>query len=92
MAKILPGKTEKGLTCHDIDGLPDSLKESINLFIFNIYVRNHRGYAEKHNSMLIHVSCLVDMHCAIKERVIEYLANLEENIKIMRECREHQSI
>ena len=81
MAKILPGKTEKGLTCHDIDGLPDSLKESINLFIFNIYVRNHRGYAEKHNSMLIHVSCLVDMHCAIKERVIEYLANLEENIK-----------
>lgn len=31
--------------------------------------------------MLIHVSCLVDMHCAIKERVIEYLADLEENIR-----------
>ena len=79
--KYFPVKQKKGLTCHDIDGLPDSLKESINLFIFNIYVRNHRGYAEKHNSMLIHVSCLVDMHCAIKERVIEYLADLEENIK-----------
>lgn len=79
--KYFPVKQKKGLTSHDVDGLPDSLKEAINLFIFNIYVRNHRGYAEKHNSMLIHVSCLVDMHCAIKERVIEYLADLEENIR-----------
>lgn len=79
--KYFPVKQKKGLTCHDVDELPDSLKEAINLFIFNIYVRNQRGYAEKHNSMLIHVSCLVDMHCAIKERVIEYLADLEENIR-----------
>ncbi len=79
--KYFPVKQKKGLTSHDVDGLPDSLKEAINLFIFNIYVRNHRGYAEKHNSMLIHVSCLVDMHCAIKERVTEYLADLEENIR-----------
>ena len=43
--KYFPVKQKKGLTSHDVEGLPDSLKEAINLFIFNIYVRNHRGYA-----------------------------------------------
>ncbi len=79
--KYFPVKQKKGLTCHDVNGLPDTLKEAINLFIFNIYVRNHRGYAEKHNSMLIHVSCLVDMHCVIKEQVTRYLLDLEDNIR-----------
>lgn len=79
--KYFPVKQKKGLTCYDVNGLPASLKEAINLFIFNIYIRNHRGYAKKHNSMLIHVSCLVDMHCAIKEQVTEYLADLEDNIR-----------
>lgn len=79
--KYFPVKQKKELTCHDVNGLPDTLKEAINLFIFNIYVRNHRGYAEKHNSMLIHVSCLVDMHCVIKEQVTRYLLDLEDNIR-----------
>ena len=79
--RYFPVKQKKGITCHDVDGLPASLKEAINLFAFNIYVRNHRGYADKHNSMLIHVSCLVDMHQVIKKYVDRYLVELSDNIR-----------
>lgn len=79
--KYFPVKQRKDITCHNVTDLPETLKEAINLFIFNIYVRNHRGYADKHNSMLIHVSCLVDMHMAIKNQVTKYLSNLEDNIR-----------
>lgn len=79
--KYFPVKQKKDVTCHKVDDLPRTLKEAINLFIFNIYVRNHRGYASKHNSMLIHVSCLVDMHDAIKKQVTRYLLDLADNIR-----------
>lgn len=79
--KYFPVKQKKDVTCHKVDDLPKTLKEAINLFIFNIYVRNHRGYASKHNSMLIHVSCLVDMHDAIKKQVTRYLLDLADNIR-----------
>ena len=79
--KYFPVKQKKGLTCHNVTGLPETLKEAVHLFLFNIYVRNNRGYASKHNSMLIHVSCLVDMHDAIKKQVTRYLLDLEDNIR-----------
>lgn len=76
-----PVKQKKGITCHKVNDLPVSLKQAINLFIFNVYLRNQRGFANKHNSMLIHVSCLIDMHKAIKDQVERYLNILEENIR-----------
>ena len=79
--KYFPVKQRKDITWHNVTNLPETLKESINLFIFNIYVRNHRGFTDKHNSMLIHVSCLIDMHIVIKEHVEQYLHNLENNIR-----------
>ena len=79
--KYFPVKQKKGQTCNGIDDLPDTLKEAVNLFTFNIYIRNHRGFADKHNSMLIHASCLIDMHAAIKEQVERYLYDLEDNIR-----------
>lgn len=79
--RYFPVKQKKGITCHEVNGLPESLKQAINLFIFNVYVRNQRGFTNKHNSMLIHVSCLVDMHKAIKDQVERYLNVLEENIR-----------
>ena len=81
-AKYFPVKQKKGQTVNCVDGIPESLKEAINLFIFNIYVRNSRGFSGSHNSMLIHVSYLVDMHNQIKEKVCDYLSYLENNIKI----------
>ncbi len=79
--RYFPVRQTKGITYREVNDLPDSLKEAINLFVFNIYIRNERGYSDKHNSMLIHVSCLVDMHEVIKEQVAKYLTNLEDNIR-----------
>jgi hypothetical protein len=39
-----PPKQKKGITSKKIDGLPQTLKDAINLFIFNIWVRNKRGF------------------------------------------------
>lgn len=79
--RYFPTKQKKGISCYGVNDLPGTLKEAINLFVFNIYVRNHRGYSDKHNSMLIHVSCLVDMHASIKKHVENYLLDLENNIR-----------
>ena len=79
--KYFPVKQKKDVTCHEVNDLPGTLKEAINLFTFNIYVRNYRGFTDKHNSMLIHVSCLIDMHSVIKEYVERYLRSLEDNIR-----------
>lgn len=79
--KYFPVKQRKDTTCHNVTDLPETLKEAINLFLFNIYVRNHRGFADKHNSMLIHASCLIDMHTIIKKHVERYLRNLENKIR-----------
>lgn len=79
--KYFPVKQKKDTTYLEVNDLPTSLKEAINLFIFNIYVRNRRGYGDKHNSMLIHVSCLINMHIVIKKYVEKYLRDLENNIR-----------
>lgn len=79
--RYFPVKQKKGITCHEVNDLPETLKEAINLFVFNIYIRNQRGFADKHNSMLIHVSCLIDMHTVIKECVERYMHDLEDNIR-----------
>ena len=34
--KYFPVKQKKDVTCHKVDDLPRTLKEAINLFIFNI--------------------------------------------------------
>ena len=78
--KYFPVRQKKSVTCNNVDDLPKTLKEAINLFIFNIYVRNHRGFSDKHNSMLTHVSCLIDMHAAIKKHVEQYLCDLKDKI------------
>lgn len=44
--KYFPVKQKKDTTYLEVNDLPTSLKEAINLFIFNIYVRNRRGYGE----------------------------------------------
>lgn len=79
--QYFPVKQKKDVTCHKMDNIPDTLKEAIQLFIFNIYVRNHRGFKDKHNSMLIHVSHLVDMHKAVKGLVEKYLKDLGNVIR-----------
>lgn len=77
--KFFPIKQKKGVTCsalNDLQSIPETLQKAIQLFAFNIAIRNKRGFVDKHNTMLIHVSRLVDMHEALTTQVENYVATL----------------
>ncbi len=74
---ILPIKHKKDTV---IEGLPESLKEAVRVFILNIAIRNLRGQKGKHNSMLIHVSRFTNVHVKISYYVEEYLNQLINEI------------
>ena len=81
--KFFPVKQKKEISCKylkELNDIPVSLKKAIHLFVFNIAIRNKRGFSEKHNTMLIHVSRLVDMHEEISELVKNYVNNLSQEV------------
>lgn len=80
--KVFPVRQKRDSSCHKVSELPQSLKEAIALYLFNISIRNRRGFEKKHNTMLIHVSRLIDMHEAIAKRVKEYLKQLSDDVRM----------
>lgn len=74
---LLPLKHKKDIT---IQGLPESLKEAVRVFIINIAIRYLRGQTGKHNSMLIHVSRFTKIHIQIAYYIEEYLKDLANDM------------
>lgn len=85
----IPLKHKKNLNPTEI---PPSLKEAIIVFILVCTGRILRGQVNKHNSMLINVSVLKDVHRPIKLLVLEYLDDLREAIRNHYALPEHESI
>ena len=73
----LPAGHNKDL---EIISLPNSLKEAIQVFLLNIAVRNLRGYANSHNSMLVHATRFTAVHQKIAIETTNYLDGLLENV------------
>ena len=65
----------------DLVALPNSLYEAINVYVLNIAIRYLRNQDNKHNSMLIHISRLSDMHSKIALIVNKYLELLKTDVK-----------
>lgn len=65
---------------HYISALPETLKEAIRIFIINIAIRNLRGHAEKHNSMLVHVSLNTAVHMGVFNKIEEYYHKIRNSI------------
>lgn len=65
---------------HEVDSIPDSLKEAIRVFLLNIVVRNLRGYANSHNSMLVHATRFTAVHQKIAVAITKYLDELQEDV------------
>lgn len=78
--QYFPVSQKKGVSCTHVDGIPQSLKDAILNFAFNIVIRNLRGFEKEHNSMLIHVSRLIDMHEAIANQVRLYLERIHNKV------------
>lgn len=79
--KFFPIRQKKEVTYKILENqktIPESLKRAIQLFAFNIAIRNIRGFEKKHNTMLIHVSRLIDMHDALAAQVKEYVSSLTQ--------------
>lgn len=78
MENILKLKHKNGTT---ISELPDSLKQSINLFLIANAVRDLRGQENKHRSMLIHVSRFISVQKEVQEHVRNHFNYAKEQIK-----------
>lgn len=64
-----------------VDDLPDSLREAIRAFILVCATRAARGTAEKHNSMLVHVTRYVNVQAQVAELVRLELSDLQNRIR-----------
>ena len=94
-AKIKKGEVEGWLPLYheitqvpmykNINQLPPSLKEAINIYLINIAMRFYRNlkiYKPEHNSMLIHVSRFKTVQQLVHSQVSEYLKNIKQILTI----------
>lgn len=71
---------EKHKKDHELDSLPNSLYEAIQVFILNVAIRNLRGYGKNHNSMMIHATRFTLVHQRIASLVGKYLENIQKEV------------
>lgn len=80
---FVPSKHKKDDDKPRFDNIPDSLKTAVKCFIITCAIRRLRGQANKHNSMLIHLSRFQDWQNHIKELVEDlfnyYKSEIEAN-------------
>lgn len=73
----IPMKHKKTLT---VKNIPESLKEAIGCFLLAKCIRNLRKDASEHCSMLINVSTFKDVQIQLKNKVLDYIQDLSEQI------------
>lgn len=66
---------------HTVVEIPNSLIEAILLFYLNVGIRYERGFVNNHNSMLIHVSRFTDVHVQVRNKVEDFVNDLNRSIK-----------
>lgn len=77
IGQYLPLKHKKTFIVH---GIPASMKEAICCFLITKCIRNLRLDSKAHCSMLINVSTYVDVQKQIKEKILDYLTDLGNEI------------
>lgn len=60
--------------------LPASLQDAIRLFMLNICIRDLRGYDDKHNSMLVHVSRLTVVHDKVLSLITDFVRRTANDV------------
>lgn len=64
------------------DSLSPTMRHSINVFLLANAIRDIRGHAKSHRSMLINVSRFVNMHDQIKLVTQEYLEDVKRSVRL----------
>jgi len=78
-ADCFPTKHKKD---HQVNSLPESLKDAIRHFLLNIAVRNLRGQSNKHNSMLVHISRFTNVHQRTANLIETYLDKIKSDVRV----------
>lgn len=76
--QYFPVKHKKGL---EVVALPPSLVEALRYFVLVNVIRDLRGDATKHRSMMINVSRFTDVHESIRRLVEIWLSNLKSAVR-----------
>ena len=76
--KILPHSHRKDLL---IDDIPETLKESIRVFLVSCAIRDLRQEELRHRSMLVNVSRFTDVQKRVAEKISNFLWVLQEEIR-----------
>ena len=61
--------------------MPESLVEAIHAFVLTCAARSARGQQRDHNSMLVHVTRLVNVQNRIHEQIDDYVALLRDRLR-----------
>lgn len=77
IGKYIPLKHKKNFLLKE---LPGSLKEAITSFLISKCIRNIRHDAREHCSMLINVSTLVNVQNQVKDKVLDYIDEISNEI------------
>ncbi|MDG1097660.1 MAG: Z1 domain-containing protein [Methylophilaceae bacterium] len=67
---------------HQVNSLPESLKDAIRHFLLNIAIRNLRGQSNKHNSMLVHISRFTNIHQRTANIIETYLDKIKSDVRV----------
>ena len=67
---------------HIVTELPESLKESIRVFILARAIRLIRGQTHSHNSMLVNVSRFIAVQQQTRNKIQEFVDRISSSIKI----------
>ena len=78
----LPLKHQKTDHMH---GLPNSLKNAIDLFVLSNAIRDLRNENNKHRSMIVNITRFTDVQIQIAEVIDDYLGNLKRELKYLSE-------
>lgn len=65
---------------HQLNSIPESLKEAIRLFTINIAIRSLRGQGKKHNSMLVHATRFTSVHQGLSIEIGKYLEKIKNEV------------
>ena len=72
--------------------IPDSLKEAIRHYMIANAIRDLRGQAKKHRSMMINVTFLTTLHSDIENHVRRYVKEVQDSVRIYSKLKDEQAL
>lgn len=77
---------------HQVDDLPDSLKDAIRAFVVARAIRLRRGHLNSHNSMLVNASRFTDVHDGLSAQIRTLLDGIKASIGVNGQLEQEEAL